>query len=324
MRFLKPTTDDPMMSAADSAMGEEDLGDSEAMMEEQPELMRSDSIFMRRFDPEYMIPLEISRSVSMVQNQGMGMNQPERSEKDDFNDFYKYQQEFSNQRQLENRDNNDQMMMEELPGRKQSIGEEFMDIGTPTLQNKFSFLGGDEKEQYSFGINPEYYNLFGLEKKKTSEFPQETSPLKLQFINPQNLPHPYIKQAQDEIFSHNGERGGKVPFDVSKSRPICNCTKSQCLKLYCACFREGLVCSQKCKCTHCMNTIVNKDEVMKRRNQKIIRLKEEKDETFCNCRMSFCEKSYCICARNEKGCSSMCKCFHCKNKFGAKDKDKNY
>ncbi len=35
----------------------------------------------------------------------------------------------------------------------------------------------------------------------------------------------------------------------------CNCSKSQCLQLYCECFRFNGVCSSKCKCLNCKNKI---------------------------------------------------------------------
>lgn len=37
-------------------------------------------------------------------------------------------------------------------------------------------------------------------------------------------------------------------------RKHCNCTKSQCLKLYCDCFANGEFC-QNCNCKDCFNNI---------------------------------------------------------------------
>ena len=36
-------------------------------------------------------------------------------------------------------------------------------------------------------------------------------------------------------------------------RPICNCKKSKCLKLYCDCFASGIGCSPECNCCDCSN-----------------------------------------------------------------------
>lgn len=43
-----------------------------------------------------------------------------------------------------------------------------------------------------------------------------------------------------------------------KKRP-CNCTKSQCLKLYCECFANGEFCSD-CNCKECFNTLDHEDD----------------------------------------------------------------
>ena len=36
----------------------------------------------------------------------------------------------------------------------------------------------------------------------------------------------------------------------------CNCTKSNCLKKYCECFKAGIHCSQLCRCRDCDNTTI--------------------------------------------------------------------
>jgi hypothetical protein len=44
--------------------------------------------------------------------------------------------------------------------------------------------------------------------------------------------------------------------DVSNSknqRVICNCTKSNCMKKYCECFKQGLICNSLCRCRECNN-----------------------------------------------------------------------
>lgn len=64
----------------------------------------------------------------------------------------------------------------------------------------------------------------------------------------------------------------KIDFNVDihisiSSRPgirrkHCNCTKSQCLKLYCDCFANGEFCSN-CNCKECFNTLEKEDERQK-------------------------------------------------------------
>ena len=44
----------------------------------------------------------------------------------------------------------------------------------------------------------------------------------------------------------------QVPKPKSQ-RVICNCTKSNCMKKYCECFKQGLACNSLCRCLECKN-----------------------------------------------------------------------
>lgn len=46
--------------------------------------------------------------------------------------------------------------------------------------------------------------------------------------------------------------------DTLRPRKACNCTKSQCLKLYCDCFANGEFCNQ-CNCNNCHNNLRHED-----------------------------------------------------------------
>ena len=43
-----------------------------------------------------------------------------------------------------------------------------------------------------------------------------------------------------------------------KPRKPCNCTKSQCLKLYCECFANGEFCNN-CNCNNCANNLEHEE-----------------------------------------------------------------
>lgn len=153
---------------------------------------------------------------------------------------------------------------------------------------------------------------------------------------------------------------------LGRDRSCCNCEKTKCLKMYCACYRKGLPCSERCRCRSCYNTVQNQKAILISKESQRVQAEKEKlerqehahdhahhehehhshdhqhgergfeyenmdenvnagngaplqkpvEEIFCSCRMSFCEKSYCACARAQKKCSPKCKCFHCKNSFG--------
>ncbi|XP_046890397.1 protein lin-54 homolog [Hypomesus transpacificus] len=113
----------------------------------------------------------------------------------------------------------------------------------------------------------------------------------------------------------------------SKSKKPCNCTKSQCLKLYCDCFANGDVCSN-CNCVNCFNNEDHESERYKAikicldRNPEAFRPKigqgksgevKGRHNKGCNCKRSGCLKNYCECYEAKIMCSSTCKCVGCRN-----------
>ena len=118
----------------------------------------------------------------------------------------------------------------------------------------------------------------------------------------------------------------------------CNCTKSNCLKLYCECFSSGKGCSPTCRCQNCLNNEEHKDLVDKVINETTIKnplafknkIKEvNNDEGIkihsrgCNCKKTNCSKNYCECFREGIQCTPLCQCTGCNNcSDNAKEKEK--
>ncbi|KAK2918334.1 hypothetical protein Q8A73_005080 [Channa argus] len=121
-------------------------------------------------------------------------------------------------------------------------------------------------------------------------------------------------------------RAAETIFE-SRSRKPCHCIRSQCLKLYCECFANGVMCS-KCNCSNCHNNA--KHEMRRRkaiksclgRNPDAFRPKIAGGKSGevkgwhnkgCNCKRSGCLKNYCKCYEANIVCSSNCKCIGCRN-----------
>ncbi|KAM9734404.1 protein lin-54 homolog isoform 1-T2 [Menidia menidia] len=159
------------------------------------------------------------------------------------------------------------------------------------------------------------------------------------------VPAQYVTQIQQQPFvtlaSSSGfpAAGGiqtqaKLPLNgvstaetTSRPRKPCNCTKSQCLKLYCDCFANGEFCNN-CNCNNCFNNLEHETERQKAiktcldRNPEAFKPKigkgkegesDRRHSKGCNCKRSGCLKNYCECYEAKIMCSSICKCIGCKN-----------
>jgi len=132
------------------------------------------------------------------------------------------------------------------------------------------------------------------------------------------------KKARQQIFSDDRSIFSETPtnivygYIVNEDKPkiqSCNCSKSKCLKMYCECFKNDMVCGPHCNCTDCKNTVENIESIKRLKEQfkpKIAKKTKPEDEP-CNCRNSQCANNYCPCHKNGKTCGPKCQCFSCEN-----------
>lgn len=147
---------------------------------------------------------------------------------------------------------------------------------------------------------------------------------------------PFVTLASSSGFSSSSgiQTQARLPVNgvstsesISRPRKPCNCTKSQCLKLYCDCFANGEFCNN-CNCNNCFNNLEHETERLKAiktcldRNPEAFKPKigkgkegesDRRHSKGCNCKRSGCLKNYCECYEAKIMCSSICKCIGCKN-----------
>ena len=104
------------------------------------------------------------------------------------------------------------------------------------------------------------------------------------------------------------------------SKIKCTCSKTGCMKKYCACFANGVPCDG-CDCKNCEN-LGNEIE------KKIYPIIENNhinkgQRVICNCTKSNCMKKYCECYKQGFNCNSLCRCVECKNKNIIKNNNTN-
>ena len=120
--------------------------------------------------------------------------------------------------------------------------------------------------------------------------------------------HPYTNVHPLNINNNNNNN--------SQLKQKCTCSKTGCLKKYCACFARGIPC-EGCECKNCQN-IDNKKENLDFEEKKIFSLPpnpvNKNQRTICNCTKSNCMKKYCECFKQGYSCNSLCRCMECKNK----------
>ena len=67
---------------------------------------------------------------------------------------------------------------------------------------------------------------------------------------------PSLKRTREGIIRRNPQafmNKVRTTHGTRRHAQGCRCTKSKCLKRYCECFREGMQCSNDCRCTNCHN-----------------------------------------------------------------------
>ena len=66
-----------------------------------------------------------------------------------------------------------------------------------------------------------------------------------------------LEQYSEKLNNANSNNSIYNHINNSNQRLSCNCTKSNCLKKYCECYKQGISCNSYCRCILCNNTNYN-------------------------------------------------------------------
>jgi hypothetical protein len=107
----------------------------------------------------------------------------------------------------------------------------------------------------------------------------------------------------------------------------CSCRRSKCVKLYCVCWSNKIMCSSRCTCTECTNVPRSEGGNTGSTEKEVVEspLKPSSSPTLrslppgvitdtCSCRRSKCLARYCQCYASAFRCTESCTCVGCLNK----------
>ncbi len=117
----------------------------------------------------------------------------------------------------------------------------------------------------------------------------------------------------------------KQLLDEKPKKNCCNCSKNNCLRLHCVCFKRLGYCTSECGCKSCLNLeeyqkardfVIQKTKMINSKAfvKKTLEVKEGifVSQTGCKCKTN-CSKKYCECRRLGAKCSPICRCNSCIN-----------
>ena len=146
-------------------------------------------------------------------------------------------------------------------------------------------------------------------KKKKKRLYNEYNDIQLINIENQNIPTPkkvnlLIEEDKNDKNEINNNTK-KFFTDYGGFGYKCSCSKTNCNRYYCECYRSGLYCID-CNCKNCQNK--PPENCSSNRNSLVSQNKSKTELITCTCTKSGCNKKYCECYKNGTKCNSSCRC----------------
>ena len=165
-------------------------------------------------------------------------------------------------------------------------------------------------------INNNYLYFEGNDKNNNDI--TENEKVKNQNLNQSPIPIPqkpnFSEMENDETKSKKNEKSGQTTTkfftDYGGYGYKCSCSKTQCNRYYCECYRSGLFCID-CNCKNCLNK--PPENYVSNRHPTLSTTQTKTELVTCTCTKSGCNKKYCECYKNGTKCHSACRCVGCEN-----------
>ena len=157
-----------------------------------------------------------------------------------------------------------------------------------TINNNFLYFKGNEKNNFN-NINTDK-NKIPNQNLINNPHNLELSPIP---ISPkQNFSELELEEPKPQKNEKSGQTTTKFFTDYGGYGYKCSCSKTQCNRYYCECFRSGLYCID-CNCKNCQNK--PPENYVSNRHQTFSSTQSKTEIVTCTCIKSGCNKKYCEC-----------------------------
>ena len=142
------------------------------------------------------------------------------------------------------------------------------EIKMPLMYNNYNFTNRIQNGLYMEDLNysnnldsknKEENNSFSFKKDKSCCSCTKTKCIKKYcecFANNKLCIDCHCQNCMNKSKSYNYTQKSSINISETENdldEPICTCTKSNCCKKYCECYKLGKKCTNKCRCINCMN-----------------------------------------------------------------------
>ena len=200
------------------------------------------------------------------------------------------------------------------------------------IKNNYSFTYIPRKEIKILSLKNYYNEKKNIKPVSIQKMPEDFS----KKFEKKNTNISLVKEKKHDLSSVTKPKMTKFQIELYEdlsTKPkdpqdlFCKCKNTNCLKLFCGCFKTLGYCGPQCKCLNCLNTKdydKERDFVIKSTKHMFKHAFKDKKNymrdykgVLINCLGCICQKgcggNYCACRKNSGKCSTLCICKECEN-----------